>query len=98
MPKASRMHHADEFGRIGSSALSGTDAPMIGAAAAIVVDGLTERESGGTPPPPPVTVSAIAVGLVVLFLAGVVAVPLLGLLFQSLWPGGIADLMRGAGL
>lgn len=78
MSKASRMHHSDEFGKGGSSsALVGFDAPMIGAASSIGVDGLTERESGVTPPPPPFTMKALVIGLVVMFLAGVVGLTLL---------------------
>jgi hypothetical protein len=70
MPKPSRLHHADEFGKAGSSSVSGLDAPIIGAGASIMVDGLVERESGATPPPPPLTIRAIVIGLVVMFLIG----------------------------
>jgi hypothetical protein len=81
MPKASRTHHADEFGKTGSSSISGLDAPMIGAGSAIILDGITERESGGTPPPPPVSVGAIALALAALLAVGLAILllyPLLG--------------------
>ena len=72
VPKGSRMHHADEFGRVASNKLTGADAPSIGAASMIAVDGIVENESGVTPPPPPISVKAIAIGLVVMFLVGLI--------------------------
>lgn len=77
MTKASRMHHGDEFGKPGSSAVSGLDGPVIGAASAIVVDGLAERESGKTPPPPPVSLKALGIGLAVMFVLGVLTLTVL---------------------
>lgn len=71
MPKASRLHHADEFGeQPGRKGLSGFDPPMIGAASTIFVDGMTERESGQTPPPPPISVATLAIGFVVMAVVG----------------------------
>lgn len=72
MARPSRTHHADEFGKSGASAsVIGANAPTIGAASMIAVDGIAERESGVTPPPPPISVRAIVIGLVVMFLLGV---------------------------
>jgi hypothetical protein len=70
MAKASRTHHSDEFGRPGSSAVSGLNAPTIGAPAMITLAGITERESGVTPPPPPVSVKAMIIGLVIMLVLG----------------------------
>jgi len=68
-----RLHNADEFGKSGASAsIIGLHAPIIGAASSILVDGITERESGVTPPPPPLSMRAIVVGLIVMFLVGAV--------------------------
>jgi hypothetical protein len=69
--KASRQHHADEFGRQGSG-IAGMDAPMIGAAGSIFADALTEQESGVTPPPPPISVGQLAASLAVMFVLGAV--------------------------
>ena len=50
---------------------------MIGAGASITVDGIVEKESGITPPPPPVSVKVLIIGLVLVFVLGVVGVLLL---------------------
>ena len=71
MAKRSSGHSSDEFGKQGSG-LSGMDAPMIGAAGAILSDALTERESGVTPSPPAVSVRALVVALAVMFVVGAV--------------------------
>jgi len=68
-----REHHSDEFGRVGSSAVSGADAPTLGAPGMIIVDGMVEGESGVTPPPPTITVTMVAVALGVMFLFGAFA-------------------------
>lgn len=73
MARGGREHHSDEFGRVGSSAVSGNDAPTLGAPGMIIVDGMVERESGVTPPPPTITVTMVAVALGVMFLFGVLA-------------------------
>ena len=81
---------ADEhgFGRSdGSKALLGWDAPTIGAAAMITVDGIAERESGKTPPPPPVSLRAIVIALVVMFLLGLGIVFTLLATGHRLWAG-----------
>jgi hypothetical protein len=78
MPKASRTHHSDEFGKpasgvvSGSSAMSAFGRRSVGTASAITLDGITERESGVTPPPPPISVKALVIGLAVMLLAGIV--------------------------
>lgn len=78
MTKASRLHHGDEFGKSGSgSATVGMNGPVIGAGAMIAVDGMVERESGATPPPPPFSMRALLIGLVVMFLVGIVIVVVL---------------------
>lgn len=73
MARGDREHHSDEFGRVGSSSITGADAPTLGAPGMIIVDGMVERESGATPPPPTITVTMVAVALGVMFLLGVVA-------------------------
>jgi hypothetical protein len=75
MVKRSREHSSDEFGKQGSG-LAGLDAPMIGAAGAIFSDALTERESGVTPSPPAVSVRALAIALVAMFVIGVIGLSL----------------------
>jgi hypothetical protein len=60
-----KQHSSDEFGRTGSSSISGLDAPMIGASSSITVDGIVERESGVTPPPPPVSGKTLVIVLAV---------------------------------
>jgi len=77
MPKKSRTHGSEEFGRPGSSSISGLDAPMFGASSSIMVDALVERESGVTPPPPLISVKAIVIGLAVMFVIGVIGASLL---------------------
>jgi len=75
MSKASRMHRGDEFGKFGAgNATAGMGGPMIGAGAAITVDGIVERESGVTPPPPPISVKALAVIFSVMFVFGIALV------------------------
>lgn len=59
------------------SQMAGMDGPMIGAASAIVVDAISERESGATPPPPPVSVGALAIFFVGMFLVGLIGLILL---------------------
>jgi hypothetical protein len=70
----SRGHGASEFGRSTASSIAGLDPPMIGASASIMIDGMVERESGATPPPPVVSVNAMIVGLIVMFLVGLALV------------------------
>lgn len=70
MGKPSREHHSGEFGQLPSHGIKGLDAPMIGAPVSITLDGIVERESGVTPSPPTVSVKAIAIALVVMFLLG----------------------------
>lgn len=65
-----REHSSDEFGRVGSAAIRGAEAPTLGASTLILIDGMVERESGVTPPPPAITVTAIAITLVVMLLLG----------------------------
>jgi hypothetical protein len=78
VPKPSRMHHSDEFGKPASGVVSGSSAKSffgrrsMGAPSAIVLDGIAERESGKTPPPSPVSVKAIVVILAVMLLVGIV--------------------------
>ena len=78
MPKPSRTHHSDEFGKpasgvvSGSSAMSAFGRRSVGAPSAITLDGITERESGVTPSPPPISVKAIVIGLSVMLLVGIV--------------------------
>ena len=75
MPKGSRLHHGDEFSKTGSgSPVTGIDAPIIGAASTITVDGIVERESGVTPPPPPVSVKALIIVFAVIFVLGIAGV------------------------
>jgi hypothetical protein len=76
MAKRSHQHAGDEFGKSSGSGspYAGLDGPMIGAAASIIVDGIAERESGVTPPPPPVSVKALVIFLVVMFLVGIVGI------------------------
>lgn len=69
MTKRSRRHSSEEFGKQGSG-LAGLDAPMIGAAGAIFSDALTERESGVTPQRPIISVRALAITFVVMFVLG----------------------------
>jgi len=70
VPKASRLHHSDEFGKVSDGSIGGLDAPTIGAAGMIITAGITERESGVTPPPPSVSVRAVIIGLVVVLVLG----------------------------
>ena len=86
-------HTSDEFGRQTSSSLTGLDAPMIGAASSIVVDGIVERESGVTPPPPPVKLWVLAVALVAMFILGVV---LITVVFRFVPPPPIEEWMSGS--
>jgi hypothetical protein len=74
MGKQSHTHTGEEFGKSPSSGSStaGLDGPVIGASSAIMLDALTERESGVTPPPPPVSVRAIAITLVVMLALGII--------------------------
>ena len=74
MTKKSHLHTGEEFGRSPSSGSStvGLDGPVIGASSSIMLDALTERESGVTPPPPPFPVRAVAIALVVMFALGVI--------------------------
>jgi hypothetical protein len=81
MPKASRVHHGDEFGKPASGTISGSyaisGARSLGIPSTVTLDGITERESGETPPPPPFSVKTLVIGLAVMFLVGVVAIVLL---------------------
>jgi hypothetical protein len=81
MCRRSNRHDADGSGRPRSgSTLAGMDGPMIGAGALITIDGIVERESGATPPPPPISVKALVVALIVMFLLGVALLTLFVLL------------------
>jgi hypothetical protein len=84
MPKASRMHHSDEFGKTGSgSSTAGLDGPVLGAPGMIIVDGITEAESGNMPARPPApspastTTIAIVLGVCLLIAAALVALLLI---------------------
>ena len=70
MPDEPHLHDASEFGRPASHGIKGLDAPMVGAPASITIDGIVERESGATTPPSAVSVKAIVITLVVMFLLG----------------------------
>jgi hypothetical protein len=78
VPKPSRLHHSDEFGKPASGVVSGSSAKSffgrrsMGAPSAIVLDGIAERESGKTPPPGPVSVKAIVITLAVMLVVGIV--------------------------
>jgi hypothetical protein len=74
MSKKSRQHTSDEFGKSSGSSgqFIGLDPPMIGAASSILIDGITERESGVTPPPPPISVRTFVIIFAVMFVIGVV--------------------------
>jgi drug/metabolite transporter (DMT)-like permease len=63
-------HHGDEFGQPVSGKVTGMNAPFIGAPAAIILDGMVERESGKTPGPPPFSPKIAVIGLVATFLIG----------------------------
>lgn len=96
MAKGDREHHADEFGRVGSAAISGADAPTLGAPTMITIDGIVERESGVTPPPPAISVKAIAITLGLMILVGIALLayissqprPNFGLPGHTVAPGG----------
>ncbi|HEY5483739.1 MAG TPA: hypothetical protein VIK31_08005 [Propionibacteriaceae bacterium] len=70
MAGPSEDHHSNEFGRPPSTGVKGLDAPMIGAATGITLDGIVERESGVTPPPPPISLKAFVIAFIVMFLVG----------------------------
>jgi hypothetical protein len=78
MPRPSRLHHGDEFGQPQSGTIAGSNAKSArghgswSTAADILVDGIVERESGVTPPPSPISLKALVIGLVVVFVIGVV--------------------------
>jgi hypothetical protein len=86
MGKTARQHNSSEFGKTGSSSISGLDAPMIGAGPAITVDGIVERESGVTPPPPPVSVKTLVIGLAVMLVLGLVLGLVAGWLLLQVLP------------
>lgn len=77
MPRPSRLHHSDEFGKPASGVVAGSSAKSafgrrsVGAASAILVDGLVENESGVTPPPPPISIRTLIIGLGVMFAIGI---------------------------
>jgi hypothetical protein len=77
MSKPERTHHGDEFGKLGSSAVRGLDAPTIGAPTAITVDGIVERESGRTPSPWSISARAIVIILVVVFVIALIGMLLM---------------------
>jgi len=83
MSRKSDQHSADEFGRIGSSALSGLDAPMVGAPTAIIVDGMVERDSGTTPAPPSITVKHVTVALLAMLVLGFLVLGAYGAIFGA---------------
>jgi hypothetical protein len=87
MAKRSREHTSEEFGKPGSG-IAGLDAPMIGAAASIFTDAEVERESGVTPGPPGITVKALGIALVVMFVTGVAGLSLAAYLgvIPLVWP------------
>lgn len=72
MRKPSKRHTSNDFGKSPTSggAMSGMDGPMIGASSSIMVDALAESESGATPSPPPVSVKALAIAFIAMFLIG----------------------------
>jgi hypothetical protein len=72
MTKPSQEHQSHEFGRPPSTGIKGLDAPMIGAPSSIMLDGIVEQESGVTPPPPAVSVKAVVIVLVAMFLFGLI--------------------------
>ena len=72
MGKPSKEHRSDEFGQLTSHGIRGLDPPMIGAPSSITLDGIVERESGITPQPPPISVKALVIALIVMFIIGVV--------------------------
>jgi hypothetical protein len=78
-----RTQQGARFGQSPSSgsATAGTDGPTIGAAASIVVDAITERESGVTPPPPPVSVRAVVIALVAMLVLGLLLILVLTRVF-----------------
>jgi hypothetical protein len=92
VPGASRMHHSDEFGKPATGAISGTggwsqtDGRSLADPSAITLEGYTERDLGITPPPPPVSVKALVIGLVVMFLAGIAFLVLLAYVGPLLFP------------
>ncbi len=65
-----RTDRVSRLGQPGSSGLSGCDAPLIGAPAAIAIDAIVERESGVTPPPPAISVRTVAIALGLMLLIG----------------------------
>jgi hypothetical protein len=77
VPKPSRLHHSDEFGKSapeaesGSRAATGFGRRSLGAPAAIAAAGRAENDSGVTPPPPSVPLRVLLVGLVVMFMVGI---------------------------
>lgn len=73
MSKVSRTSRSERVGKPGSgSATVGLDGPALGTPAMITLDGIVERESGKTPGPPPVSLRAVVIGLVVMFIVGVI--------------------------
>jgi hypothetical protein len=78
MCKRAKSHSKDDFGKTSTAGgqFAGLDGPMIGAPASIIVDSISERESGVTPPPPPVSVRTLVIVLVVMFVLGAIALAL----------------------
>jgi hypothetical protein len=74
----SRQHSSEEFGKTSGSGspFAGLDAPMIGAPASILVDGIAEQESGKTPTPPPFSVRTAVIVLVVILVVGLIGAAL----------------------
>jgi hypothetical protein len=77
MSRKSREHTSAEFGKSPSSgtATAGVDGPIMGAAGMIMVDALTEDQSGLRPhtePPPPISVGRLGFVLLAIFLLGTI--------------------------
>ena len=73
MNRASHDNDSDAFGKPMSGSLTGLNPPMIGAASAIIVDGIVEQESGITPAPPSITLRTVAIVVGMMFVLGLVA-------------------------
>ena len=100
MAKPPRMHSGDEFGKPASGALSGMDAPMIGAPSLIAVDALAEHEPGARPVterPPAITLRMVAIALAAMFVLGLGAYALTMFTQDRVGPGDLALSYSSAG-